>query len=80
MVKRATSLFNSFVAMLPAFPYVKSYSTFIVSDREKSKFVPLTMVCPRGVETPSPGMGEEGGGKGKGLEVAVCRSSRRLTP
>ena len=49
----------------------KSYSTFNLSDRENAKFVTLTLLCPRGVGTPIPGMGEKGVGKGKGLELAI---------
>ena len=76
--KRAASLFSSFCSnvarkvarlLLPVFPYLKSCSSFIVSDRENAKFVPLTL-CPRGIGTPNSGMGEEEG-KGKGIRIAI---------
>ena len=74
VVKRAISLFNSFCSsvarqvarpLLSVFPaYLKSCSSFIVSDRENAKFVPLNLLCPQGVGTTLPGMGEEGGREG----------------
>ena len=55
----------------------KSYSTFNVSDSENAKFITLTLLCPRGVGTPIPpipGMGEEGVGKGRGLEFVSTKA------
>ena len=71
--KRTTSLFNTFCSnvakqvvrlLLPVFPYLKSYSTFIVSDRENAKFAPPPPLTLR------PGIAEEGE-EGRGLEFAI---------
>ena len=87
VVKRTISLFNSFCSsvarqvarpLLPVFPaYLRSCSSFIVSDRENAKFVPLNLLCPQGVGTTLPGMGEEG--EGKGIGICNCGSPRWLT-
>ena len=80
VVKRAISLFNSFCSsvarqvarpLLPVFPaYLKSCSSFIVSDMENAKFAPLNLLCPQGLGTTLPG---------KGIGICNCRSPRWLT-